>query len=360
MKKVKQIVLALAFTTLTSIVIAGCGTQQAAAPNDQSKQPAATQVAKATYVGTETCKACHADKVPDVAMTGHGKAFKPLSDFPTTQPLGEITIYDSANTEKAVSTKIDLSKAKVYGVMLNQYVVAEVPKEAGFKDPIYRVAKMEKSGDKYTVVAAGEKDMNKDGKSDWTASSFTCGKCHAPGIATNSPDSGTTTNSPDLGISCESCHGAGSIHVSAENKKGTLDVSSKSCVACHALEPAKDAKGNYTTQNHYGTRDFFASTHYESGIDCLSCHSSHKSNANGQLLKKDNPTEICATCHAGKSFDLKAMMWKNPTDAHGHITADHSFGAIKYADLGDDPATKELDIKNQKVLDIIQKNFPSK
>lgn len=350
MKKVKQFVLAVAFTTLAGVALAGCGTQQTTAP-EQPKETASVE--KATYVGTETCKYCHAEQATAVANTGHGHAFKPLSDFPTSQPLGEITIFDSSNTEKAVSAKIDLSKANVYGVMMNEYVVAEVPKEAGFKSPTYRVAKLEKDGDKYKVVAAGQKDMDKDGKSDWTASDFTCGACHAPGIE---------NNSEDLGISCESCHGPGSIHVSAEDKKGTMQVSDKSCIACHKLEPAKDDKGNYTTQNHYGTRDYFASTHAADGIGCLSCHSTHKANANGKLLKQDDPAQICSSCHSNYKVDssvLNKMMWKNPTDAHSHITADHSFGAMKYEELGDDPATPAIEITNQKFIDTIKQAFPN-
>lgn len=350
MKKVKQFVLAVAFTTLVGVALAGCGAQQPTPP-EQPKETA--NVETATYVGTETCNYCHAEETKAVANTGHGHAFKQLSDFPTSQPLGEITIYDSSNTASAVSTKIDLSKAKVYGVMMNEYVVAEIPKEAGFKNDTYRVAKLEKEGDKYKVVAAGEKDMNKDGNNDWTASNFSCGACHAPGVG---------TDSPDAGISCESCHGPGSIHVSAEDKKGTMEVSEKACVTCHNLQPSKDAQGNYTTQNHYGTRNYFTSVHYESNMGCLTCHTTHKANANGQLLKKDDPAAICNTCHSDYKVDaniLSKMMWKNPTDAHGHITSDHSFGAVKYEDLGDDPATKPVEIKNQKVIDMIKKSFPN-
>lgn len=351
MKRVKQFVLAVAFTTLAGVALAGCASQQPAPPAEQPKETA--NVEKATYVGTETCKYCHEEQTKTVANTGHGHAFKPLSDFPTSQPLGEITIYDASNTANAVSTKIDLSKAKVYGVMMNEYVVADIPKEAGFKSPTYRVAKLEKDGDKYKVVAAGQKDMNKDGNNDWTASDFSCGACHAPGIE-NNPE--------DPGISCESCHGPGSIHVSAEDKKGTMEVSDKACITCHKLEPAKDANGNYTTQNHYGVRDFFTSVHYESNIGCLTCHSTHTANANGKLLKKDDPAQICSSCHKDYKVDqsiLDKMMWKNPTDAHGHITADHSFGAAKYEDLGDDPATPAIEIKNQKIIDLIKKTYPN-
>jgi len=40
------------------------------------------------------------------------------------------------------------------------------------------------------------------------------------------------------------------------------------------------------------------------------------------------------------------------------FTKDHSFGAIKYEDLGDDKATKPLEVTNQKVLDLLKKAYP--
>ena len=357
MKKVKQLVLTIVALALVGITIVGCSnTQQAAAPSapkEQSK-PAETQVAKATYVGSDTCKSCHAETAKNFTMTKHVQAFRPLSDYPLTQPLGEITIFDQDNKDKPSSTKLDLSKAKVYGVMMNDYIIAEVPDNAGFKSKIYRVAKLEKKGDKYEIAPAKQDDIDKDGKKDWAAPGYTCGSCHSPGIV---------VGSKDLGISCESCHGPGSNHITAEKKKGTMSVSQNVCLTCHPVEPSKDQNtGIYTAQNHYGTRNYFASAHYASKQlnDCLTCHTSHKANANGKLLAKDNPADICATCHAGKNYDPEKLMWKNPYDPYNHITKDHSFGAVKYEDLGDDPNTKNaIEIKNQKLIDIIKKTFPN-
>ncbi len=352
MKKVKHLILGVATLALAGAILVGCGSaKQASAPAEQPKPaPATTQPAKATYVGSDTCKSCHADTAKDFAMTKHVQAFKPISDFPTEKPLGEITVFDQSNTEKPTSTKIDLSKAKVYGVMMSDYIVAQVPKEAGFKEETYRIAKLEKKGDKYEVLAAKEDDFNKDGTKDWGAAAFTCGNCHAPGIA---------AGSKDLGISCESCHGPGSNHITADKKAGTMNVTSSSCLTCHPTDPAKDAKtGVVTTQNHYGTRNFNTSAHSSNTQSCLTCHTTHKANAKGQLLSKDNPKDVCAKCHSDKNYDPDQIMWKNPSDANGHITKDHSFGAIKYEDLGDDKATKPLEVTNQKVLDLLKKAYP--
>lgn len=352
MKRILLIAAAIAVMVLAF----GCNQPQ---PKPLTQQiPTADQVKTvktAAYIGNETCKGCHSDKFSPDALphTQHFQAFKPLSDYPTDQPLGTITVFDGQNKDKPVSTSLDLSKAKVYGVMVDDYVIAEVPDGSGFKDKLYRIAAVKKSGDKYQIVPAGQDDVNKDGKPDWVAESFPCGPCHAPGIQ---------AKSPDYGITCESCHGPAGDHAAAADKKGTMSVSAAgdACLKCHASNPVKDKSGNFTTDNHHGTRDYFASKHAQSSQvnQCLTCHNPHKANAQGALLIADKPADICVRCHAGKNYDPDTIMWKNPTDAYGHITRDHSFGAIKYEDLGDTPGTKPVEITNPKVIDLIKQKLP--
>jgi predicted CXXCH cytochrome family protein len=349
--KTKTTLLSLAFVALLGTVLVGCNQQQPTpTPQEQTgEQPAPTT---AQYVGSQTCSGCHAEYHANAVKTQHFGAFKPLSDFPLDKPAGQITVFDALTTDAAKSGTIDLSQqGQVYGVMMDHYVIAKAP--AGFKEETYRVAALEKVGDKYTVKPAKEADVNKDGTPDWSAESFTCGKCHAPGIG---------AGSKDLGISCESCHGPGGNHVTAADKKGTMisQVATDACNTCHQSNPSKDKEGNWTANTHYGTRNYFASKHSQSPMlnDCQTCHESHKVNANGSLLRTNNPQELCATCHTGAKFDLDKLMWKNPTDARGHFTKDHSFGAIPYADLGDDPNTPPIEIKNQKVIDLITKLIP--
>jgi len=322
-------------------------------PAPQPTGPQLTETPKVSYVGDTSCKACHTETYESTIHTKHYDAFKPLADFPLEKPLDEITIFDAANKDKPTSTTLDLSKAKIFGVMMNDYIIAEIPKEAGFTQQYYRVGALKKTNDKWSVESPKQADIDKDGKNDWTAESFTCGKCHAPGIE---------TGSPSYGVSCESCHGPGGNHVSATDKKGTMspEVAKTSCNTCHESNPSKDDQGNYTANTHYGTRNYFASKHAQSSQlnQCLTCHTTHKANTSGSLLPTDNPTDNCVKCHAGKTFDLDKLMWKNPTDERGHFTRDHSFGAMKYEDLQDDPATKPIEIKNPTFIELIKKQLP--
>lgn len=350
----KKTLLSLAFIALLGTVLVGCNQQQPApTPAPQTGEQKVAPATTAQYVGSETCKGCHAEYHTNYSKTQHSGAFKSLSDFPLDKPAGQITVFDALTTDTPKSGTIDLSqKDQVYGVMMDHYVIAKAP--AGFKEKIYRVAALEKSGDKYTLHAAKEADVNKDGTPDWSAESFSCGKCHAPGIS---------VGSKDYGVSCESCHGPGGSHVTATDKKGTMisQVAADACLSCHASNPSKNAQGVWTANTHYGTRNYFASKHSQSAMlnDCQTCHESHKVNANGSLLRADKPQDLCVKCHAGNKFDLDKMMWKNPTDERGHFTKDHSFGAIPYADLGDDPKTPPIEITNQKVIDLITKMLPA-
>jgi len=348
----KPFIASIISLTFMTVLAMGCNKADET-PSPQPTGPQLTETPKVSYVGDDACRACHTETYDNVTHTKHHDAFKPLSDFPLDKPLEQITIFDAANTEKPISTTLDLSKAKVYGVMMNDYIIAEIPKEAGFKNQIYRVGALKKTNDKWTVESPKQADIDKDGKNDWTAESFTCGKCHAPGIE---------TGSPSYGVSCESCHGPSGDHVSATDKKGTMssEVAKTSCNTCHESKPSKDAQGNFTANTHYGTRNYFASKHAKSSQmnQCLTCHTTHKANTNGSLLPTDKPTDNCAKCHAGKTFDLDKLMWKNPTDERGHFTRDHSFGAMKYEELQDDPATKPIEIKNPTFIEMIKKQYP--
>ena len=127
----------------------------------------------------------------------------------------------------------------------------------------------------------------------------TCASCHdevASGFA-NNPHSKLALEHGNNGVTCESCHGAGSAHVAAGGdatkifnpaKASAKEVDSK-CLDCHA-----GAHPN-----------FLRSPHTKAGVSCVSCHSVHASQAPEHLLKASQPA-LCFQCHTDvkPAFDM--------------------------------------------------------
>jgi predicted CXXCH cytochrome family protein len=351
MKRLRIIVISL-LTLVTISLVAACNTQKPT-PAPQTQSSPATQVANlaATYVGEQTCQSCH--KKANYDKTPHHQSFQPLSAYKLDKTYGTITVYDGA-ADNAKSTTIDLNKA--LGVQMDTYVVAQIPKEAGFAKQFYRVGKLVKNPDgTYKIDSPG---LVKDTQ-NWSAGDYSsCLKCHSPNMG--------AAGTPDYTVNCEACHGPGSIHVAAttnDQKKATMvSPNSNTCLKCHNSDPTKDTStGAIITTNHYGTRDYSFSKHNTTGQinGCLTCHKAHGPDANGGLLKKDNPNDICVTCHAGKNYDVKTIMWDNKSDPRNHITADHSFTAIPESATKVNPTTKNVEIVDPTVLDMVKKALPA-
>ena len=186
-----------------------------------------------------------------------------------------------------------------------------------------------------------------------------CAGCHVTGL-----DLSKGTWSDD-GIACEACHGAASNHIEFPKSRNItnpryLDIKDQSdiCAQCHALGQsfssgiqrpypvgfiphqaallsevyhddyalstffdvynASSYPGNFfNTFNYDATvdsyfpaqefNDFIQSKHYQSNvISCITCHSSHKKNWKGQLLK-GTFEQICGACH-DNSFNIDLAM----------------------------------------------------
>jgi DmsE family decaheme c-type cytochrome len=89
---------------------------------------------------------------------------------------------------------------------------------------------------------------------------------------------------------CESCHGAGDVHVSKGGGKGTgmfafgkkedAKAKSEKCLACHEEQKAQAF--------------WSMSKHKSAGVACSDCHTGHSSQPKN--LKKSQP-ELCFGCH---------------------------------------------------------------
>jgi DmsE family decaheme c-type cytochrome len=102
--------------------------------------------------------------------------------------------------------------------------------------------------------------------------------------------------------SCETCHGAGSLHSNAGGdkaapgfasltifKKLTPTEVSNACLECH-----KDSE-----RSHWS-----GGPHDRANVSCTACHSVHNAKGHGELVKK-NTSETCYQCHKNVKGEMR-------------------------------------------------------
>lgn len=118
----------------------------------------------------------------------------------------------------------------------------------------------------------------------------TCAACHADIAAKHrrSPHAQVGADGPEgLDISCESCHGPGSLHTEAGGGKGVGGLVNPSkdpstCYACHT-----DKKMEFSLQYHHPVP--------EGRMSCTDCHGVHGEPPTPRSAKAQN--DLCLSCH---------------------------------------------------------------
>ncbi len=117
-----------------------------------------------------------------------------------------------------------------------------------------------------------------------------CAMCHKDetnGLGDN-PHAKLALEHDGTGVTCEGCHGPGKAHVQSGGEvskifsftRATPKQIDERCLQCHQGD-------------HAG---FDRSAHGEAKVDCTSCHSIHKAQDRGALLKIAQPA-LCYSCH---------------------------------------------------------------
>ena len=145
------------------------------------------------------------------------------------------------------------------------------------------------------VSAAGRDQQQATGQQNVAAAASSpdveaCGTCHED-ITKKFPDnphSRLALMHGGKGVTCEGCHGPGQAHIDSggdatkifQFTKASPRAIDEKCLTCHATAHP----------------NFEHTAHGEGNVDCLSCHSIHKSATEENLLSKAQP-KLCYTCH---------------------------------------------------------------
>ena len=172
---------------------------------------------------------------------------------------------------------------------------------------------------------------------------YTCGACHTTGWQTTAENGGKHQDDmpgmegtfTEPGITCEACHGAGSVHVVTQSKADiNLGDGDTECANCH-YRPNRgpiEVSGGFV-KHHEQSEELKNGGH--GNLKCTDCHDPHKgphyANAQPGAIRRDcydchqvMPNKhvsgpACEDCHMAKSTKsgIKVNAYKG--DVHGHI-----------------------------------------
>ena len=129
-----------------------------------------------------------------------------------------------------------------------------------------------------------------------------CADCHTDLVAAFA--SNPHARSPhgekkgDINDLCSNCHGDGTKHVEAGGDASLIQKpkglsGSEDCRACH--QSAHGPHDSFDTGVHSNT----------AAVNCLTCHSVHKSYPKSPFLLAEAPGKLCATCHTNESASFE-------------------------------------------------------
>ena len=302
---------------------------------------------ESTYVGSSSCKSCHAQAYDDWLLSDHFLAMQPANDSTVLGDFNQssFTADGVTNTffkkdgKYFINTQGDDGQQHDYEVLytfghfpLQQYLIAF----PGGRMQSTRVS-WDSRDKKWFHQYAGQK-VHYDDWLHWTGNSQNwntmCASCHSTDLQKNYDFKADTYNTTwkEINVSCESCHGPGSDHIEYVNSKQfpkgnriknsglwygrdtVPQLQLNTCAACHARKSdvAPDllrsdeimddlipqviqnemyfADGQIKEEDYeYGS--FTQSKMFHQNVRCSSCHNPHS----GNLRLTGN--NLCLQCH---------------------------------------------------------------
>jgi len=258
--------------------------------------------AEAKYLGSKLCKACH--------QATHAEAIAGWTGSLHARALWKVDEADQ--TRKIVA---DFTKNAPFPKELVAYVLGTGRKYQMFLDSDFKVL----PGEWVVKDSAWKPHEPADAKKD-------CLGCHTTGY---DPEAGKWV---ELSVGCEMCHGPGSTHAAAKNKKASivriqaLDAGRQAmlCGRCHSqgrskdgaypfaagFRPGDDLDLHFTltqqvpkgaSNSQYNELRLGGGKHLASGVSCATCHDPHSAGAIPHDLRGPiNQVCLDEKCHGGK------------------------------------------------------------
>jgi Flp pilus assembly protein TadD len=236
----------------------------------------------ATYVGAERCALCHAEETALWRNSHHALAMQKmneatvLGDFRNARfsSNGAASVFStkdgkySVRTEGADGTLRNFELAYTFGVSpLQQYLVPFPNGRMQSLAPAWDSRAKQQGGQRWFHLYQNRK-MAPDDPLHWTGRNqnwnYMCAECHSTDLRKNynlAADSYDTTWS-EINVSCESCHGPGSNHVTwagvkrgskAESGGNGLVVNLRRATGSWALEDSNPNTLHWKGQTRTGT-----------------------------------------------------------------------------------------------------------
>ena len=249
----------------------------------------------AEYSGLKSCAECHEEIYGAFKLSGHGwKLNKVVNGRPPDYPFTEVTSPPEGYSWDDVTYVIGGYNWKARFIGKDGYIITGKEGDTSFLGQYNFANPIVGTDSQWVKYHPGEKRP------------YNCGPCHTTGYS-SAPD----THQDDLpgligtwaepGITCEACHGPGSLHVS--NPRGVslkIDRSSAACGECHVRGGAEavNASGGFI-KHHEQYEELFQSKHVT--LECVLCHDPHEGVV--ALRRQEQPTTrtSCENCHFEKA-----------------------------------------------------------
>jgi len=325
--------------------------------------------AEATYVGRNTCAECHQAETEHWTGSHHDLAMDDATEDSVLGDFDDQTLNHNGvtsrmfrrdgkffiHTEGRDGRMRDFQIKYTFGVEPLQQYMVEFPDG---RVQVLRVSWDTAKKKWFYLSPPGEQGerIKHDDPLHWTGTgqnwNYMCADCHSTNVEKNydlAKNAYHTTYS-EVDVSCEACHGPGSLHVELARAKslfwdrrrgyGLARLKSKSnqpqieaCARCHShrrvicpgyqpgdelldhYEPARIHAGLYHADGQildevYVYGSFVQSKMYRKNVRCTDCHDPHSA----RLKLKGN--KLCAQCHQPGKYDTPAHHF-HPVDSAG-------------------------------------------